>query len=118
VWDAIIREQLNPNISFLHAMQPNKPTLAFDLIEEFRQQAVDKVVFSLITKGEEMKVEKGLLTHETKKRLTEKILERLNNKESFRKGEYRLIEIIRLQAHALKLHLAGEKTYKPYIAKW
>lgn len=118
VWDAIIREQLNPNISYIHALQPNKPTLAFDLIEEFRQQAVDKVVFSLITKSEEMKVEKGLLTQETKKRLTEKILERLNNKEIFRKSEYRLIEIIRHQAHALKLHLAGEKTYKPYIAKW
>jgi group II intron reverse transcriptase/maturase/CRISPR-associated endonuclease Cas1 len=118
IWEALIREQLNPYISFLHTPQNGKPTLAFDLIEEFRQQAVDKVVFALITKGEELKVVKGSLNPETKTRLTEKVFERLNNKEDFRGKEMRLIEIIRHQAHAMALHLEAKENYKPYIAKW
>jgi len=118
LWQAIISERLNPLISYLHVMEAGKPTLAFDLIEEFRQQVVDKVVFSLITKGEEMLIEKGQLTHETKTRLIEKILERLNNKEKFRGREMRMSEIIRFQVHAFAQHLLGIKTYKPYVGKW
>ncbi len=118
VWQAIIAERLNPHISYLHVMETGKPTLAFDLIEEFRQQVVDKVVFSLISKGEEMQIEKGQLTHATKTRLIEKILERLNNKEKFRGKELRMSEIIRFQAHAFVQHLLGIKTYKPYVGKW
>lgn len=118
IWQAVIAERLNPHISYLHVMEAGKPTLAFDLIEEFRQQVVDKVVFSLITKGEEMIIEKGQLTHETKTRLIEKILERLNNKEKFRGKELRMSEIIRFQVHAFAQHLQGIKTYKPYVGKW
>jgi len=118
IWQAIIHQRLNPHISYLHAITWNKPTLAFDLIEEFRQQAVDKVVFALISKGEEVNVNNGLLDPETKKRLIEKVLERLNNKENFRGSEHRLGEIIQIQAHAVTQHLQGVKTYKPYVAKW
>lgn len=118
VWEAVIRARLNPHISFLHAPQPGKPTLAFDLIEEFRQQAVDKVVFALISRGEEMKVEKGLLTSDTKTRLTAKILERLNRKEIFRGKTMRLIEIIHLQARDVAAFIENKSKYKPYVAKW
>ncbi len=118
IWQAVIAERLNPHISYLHVMEAGKPTLAFDLIEEFRQQVVDKVVFSLITKGEEMAIEKGQLTQETRQRLIEKILERLNNKEKFRGRQMRMGEIIRFQVHAFVQHLQGIKTYKPYIGKW
>ena len=45
---------LHPCISFLHSFQDGKPTLVFDMIEEFRSQAVDRVVFSMITKGERL----------------------------------------------------------------
>jgi len=118
VWQAVIAERLNPHISYLHVMEKGKPTLAFDLIEEFRQQVVDKTVFSLITKGEELANKKGQLTQETKQRLIEKILERLNHKEKFRGKELRMSEIIRFQAHAYAQHLLGIKKYKPYVGKW
>lgn len=118
VWEAVIRAHLNPHISYLHSASELKPTLAFDLIEEFRQQAVDKVVFSMISKGEEITMEKGLLSAATRNRLVEKILERLNKKENFRGHPLRLQEIIRHQAQALVKHLLGQKNYKPYVAKW
>ena len=118
VWEAVIRSQLNPHISFLHTPRLDEPTLAFDLIEEFRQQAVDKAVFALITKGEELILTKGALAPKTKTRLVEKVFERLNGKETFRGKEMRLIEIIHHQAHAVVLHLNGQENYKPYVAKW
>ena len=65
--EALLLAGLHPGISFLHSFQDGKPTLTFDLIEEFRRQAVDRVVFGMITKGErlEMDSQTGHLTRET-----------------------------------------------------
>lgn len=118
VWEAVIRAQLNPHISYLHAPRHDEPTLAYDLIEEFRQQVVDKSVFALITKGEDLKVVKGTLDDKTKSRLVEKVLERLNGKENFRGTEKRMIEIIRHQALSAAKFIKGTGKYKPYVGKW
>ena len=42
IWEVAVKEKLNVNISFLHAPQENKPTLTYDMIEEFRAQSVDR----------------------------------------------------------------------------
>lgn len=119
MWEAVFSAGLNPNISYLHKPQDNKPTLAFDLIEEFRQQAVDRAVFSLITKGEDLKMEKDLLSPDTRKRVTERVLERIHTVEEFRGRELRLSQIMKEQAKALAGFLEGKtKSYKPYLGKW
>ncbi len=119
IWEAILKAGLNPFISYLHKPQDGKPTLVFDLIEEFRQQAVDRSVFSLITKGEELEIEKGFLANETKKRVAEKVLERIHAVEVFRDREVRLSQIMKEQAKAVAEFLEGKLThYRPYIGKW
>lgn len=119
MWGAVFSAGLNPNISYLHKPQDNKPTLAFDLIEEFRQQAVDRAVFPLITKGEDLKMEKDLLSPDTRKRVTERVLERIHTVENFRGREMRLSQIIKEQAKALAGFIEGKtKSYKPYLGKW
>lgn len=119
IWEALLLSGLNPCISYLHKPQTGKPTLIFDLIEEFRQQAVDKPVFSLITKGEDLRIEKGFLTDTTKKRVVEKILERINTVETFRGKEMRLTDIIKRQAKAVTSFIEGKtKHYRSYIGKW
>jgi CRISPR-associated endonuclease Cas1 len=106
-------------ISYLHKPQDGKPTLVFDLIEEFRQQAVDRPVFSLITKGEKLEIEKGLLSGDTKKKVAEKVLERINVVEIFRAKEIRFFQIMKEQAKAVAEFLEGKmKRYRPYIGKW
>jgi CRISPR-associated protein Cas1 len=91
----------------------------YDLIEEFRQQAVDRVVFAIIMKNNDLKADNGLLDDYTKKLLAKKVIERLNNVEVFRKKEMRMYEIIYHQARDLARFLKGEKTtYRPYIRKW
>lgn len=119
ITEAIIRANMNPNLSYLHVPEPNRPSLVFDLIEEFRQQAVDKPVFALIMRNRKLGCENGLLNDYTKKLLAQKVIERLNTVEKFREHEMRLFEIINRQAVNMARYLTGDKKqYKPYIHKW
>lgn len=119
LWQAVVRVGLNPYISFLHVPQSGKPTLLFDLVEEFRPQAVDRVVFSMINRRVELKMDKGLLTPETRNKIAEGVLERINTVETFRGRSLRLGDIVVEQTRAVAAYLQGEKkSYQPYIAKW
>lgn len=120
LWACIVRSGLNPGISYLHTEQHNKPTLVYDLIEQFRVQAVDKPLVAMAIKEENLKIDKtGYLTEETKKRVVQKILERINSFEMFRGKEMRLIDIFQRQTDDFQKYLIGEiKTYKPYLMKW
>jgi len=120
VHHALVLAGLNPCISFLHSFQDSKPTLVFDMIEEFRSQAVDRVVFSMITKGERLEIEPqgGRLTKETVQKLIRNILERLAMPVRYRGQEKSLEEIIHLQAKRLADHLQGKGRYQPFIGRW
>lgn len=119
IWNAVLKAGLNPHISFLHKPQSGKATLIFDLTEEFRAQAVDRVVFSMINKRVAVKLDKGQLCQETRNKLIEAVLERINGSEKFRGVEMRFCEIIISQARALSAYLLGEeRRYAPYIGKW
>lgn len=119
IWQAVVRAGLNPYISYLHVPQAGKPTLLYDLIEEFRPQAVDRAVFSMINKRVELKMDKGLLDPETRNKVATAVLERINTVEKFRGRELRLGDIIAEQTRAVAAYLLGEKDrYAPYIAKW
>jgi CRISPR-associated endonuclease Cas1 len=120
IWDAVLKARLNPYISFMHTHQAGKPTLIYDLIEEFRPVAVDRVVIALVNKKHKLRTdERGLLAHETRDILIKKILERLNSFETFRGTRMRLSEVIRYQAKEVARYVTGEiKTYKPYSFKW
>jgi CRISPR-associated protein Cas1 len=120
VHHALVLAGLHPGISFLHSFQDGKPTLAFDLIEEFRPQAVDRAVFSMITKGEELAIDAKTdrLTQETVRKLIQNILERLTTPIRYRSQEKSLQEIIHLQARLLAAHLHGKRRYRPFIGRW
>lgn len=117
--EAIIRARLNPCLSYLHKPEGNRPSLVFDLIEEFRQQAVDRVIIALIMKNKNLKSTNGLLDDKTRKLVALKVIDRINAVEVFRKREMRFHEIIQHQANAIVKYLEGtSKKYKPYMPKW
>jgi len=119
VWEITVKQKLNPSISVIHAPQPGKPTFVYDIVELFRSQAVDRVVISLIQKGEPLKMHKNLLNGGTKHLLIQNILERLNRYEKYRGEEIRFIDIIQRQVKEIASFISGEcETYKPYTAKW
>lgn len=120
IWRALLLAGLNPHISFLHSFQENKPTLAFDLIEEFRPQVVDRAIFSMLTRGEKLtQVKSGaLLTQETRRRVITQVMERLGTLNPYRGHKVSLEEIIRRQAHLLADHLQGRKRYRSFLGRY
>ncbi|MBQ6619819.1 MAG: type I-C CRISPR-associated endonuclease Cas1 [Thermoguttaceae bacterium] len=53
---------LDPQMGFLHADRPGRPSLALDLMEEFRSWLADRLVLSLINRGQVQP--KGFITAE------------------------------------------------------
>ena len=118
IWRELLKRKLNPTDSVLHEPNNGKPTFVYDVIELFRCQAVDRVVISLVQRGEQLDIKKGLLTEETKKLLVANIIERLNKYETFRGENIKFLEIINRQVRDISLFIAEDEKFKLYIAKW
>jgi len=121
VWQAVSATGLNPHISFLHAFQANKPTLVYDLIEEFRQPFVDRAIFSLLTKGKkgtDLKVDQqtGLLNKGTKEQAAKAVLGRLNSLLIYRDKKIKGEDIIKSQVSDVASYIKDGKGYKPFIS--
>lgn len=121
VWGAVMNAGLEPFTGFLHTDRPGKPSLVLDLTEEFRAPVVDRAVIAAINLGELAASDKnnGQLDIDSRNVLVEKILARLDNKERFRGGSYRVRSIIQIQARRVVSFLLGrEKYYKAFPFKW
>ncbi len=118
VWGAVVTAGLEPFAGFLHVDRPGKPSLVLDLVEEFRQPVVDRTVIAHVNRGEAIRMEGGLLSAETRKVLSQKILERLESKERYQGKAYQLRSIIQIQARNFASFLRGERNYRPFMFKW
>lgn len=118
-FNAIIRTGLNPMAGFLHSYQAGKPTLVYDLVEEFRAFAVDRGVFTLLNRGEKLEQgEDGLLTMVTRKKVAKTVIGRLSSEVWFKGRCLTLQEVIQEQAHNIKKHLCKKTQYRPFFGRW
>lgn len=117
---ALVLAGLDPYAGFLHADRPGKPSLVLDFIEEFRQVAVDRVVFGLVNRN--FKVEQagdGKMDLATRKTLAEHILSHLDTNVRYQGKRFALRMIIQMQARQMVAFLRGERaTYEPYTGDW
>jgi CRISPR-associated protein Cas1 len=118
VWGAILNAGLEPFAGFLHVDRPGKPSLVLDLIEEFRQPVVDRVVIAHVNTGERIGIQDGFLDTDTRKRVAEKVLERLTTADRYHGGKYQLRSIIQMQARRAASFLRGGAAYRSYAFKW
>jgi len=118
VWGALILAGLEPFAGFLHVDRPGKPSLVLDFIEEFRQQAVDRPIIAMLTKGFKPATENGRLADDTRKELASKILERLRTEENYEGKKHKLQTIIQSQARHIATFVRGEGPYKPFVGSW
>jgi len=118
IYQAIILAGLNPNISFLHKEQIGKPTLVFDLIEEFRQPIVDRAIIAIIRKGGKLSMEGVNLTQQTKNIIIKNIMKRINSRVNFRGERLSLRKVIRHQAESVAKFLEEKDKYRPFVDKW
>ena len=80
---------LDPYAGFLHADRYGRTSLVFDLMEEFRQQIVDKSVLKLINRGQikkdDFEIKDGYvyINEQCRKLLIKTILDKLNTEVTF-----------------------------------
>ncbi|MBZ0275860.1 MAG: CRISPR-associated endonuclease Cas1 [Anaerolineae bacterium] len=117
---ALVLAGLDPYAGFIHVDRPGKPSLVLDMIEEFRQVAVDRVVLGLATRSFSVEQdEKGRMTDTTRSQFAQHIIQHLDSNLRHEGKRYPLRQIIQMQARRLAGFLRGESTgYIPYKAEW
>lgn len=114
----LLRVGLNPQYSYLHKEQDGKPTLAFDIIEQFRAPAVDRVVVALLNKKIKIKLDADFkITDECRKIVAEQFLNRLHSYFNYDKTETSLLEQIAHRIKLFKEFVCENGKYKSYIMK-
>ncbi|MGE3181805.1 MAG: type I-C CRISPR-associated endonuclease Cas1c [Phycisphaerae bacterium] len=118
---------LDPQVGFLHALRPGRPSLALDLIEELRPFLADRLALSLINRKQLVardfqKQEAGgyLMTDDARKKVLVAYQKRKQETimHSFIGESTTIGLLVHLQARLLARHLRGElDAYPPFIAK-
>ena len=116
----LILAGLDPYAGFVHTDRAGKPSLVLDLIEEFRQQVTDRVIFGMLGKGSEITVdEEGMLEEKARKQIAQKIFERLESEERYEGMKHKIRTIMFKQAQAIASFARGDRSiYKPFIGGW
>jgi CRISPR-associated protein Cas1 len=117
---ALVLAGLDPYGGFIHADRPGKPSLVFDLIEEFRQVVVDRTIVGMANQGVKLELDdKGLLVDRSRRTIAEKVLARLEAAERYERKRQPLRVVIQSQARHVATFVRGDRAaYEPFVAKW
>jgi CRISPR-associated protein Cas1 len=117
---ALVLAGLDPYAGFLHVDRPGKPSLVFDLVEEFRQTVVDRTVMAIFNRGMAIEMdERGRLVDGSRRMLAESILKRLEAAELYEGKRYAVRLIIQMQARHLATFLRGDRPqYEAFVSSW
>ena len=127
VWKAVSYAGLDFYAGFLHADRSGKPSLVLDLMEEFRQQVVDRTLVGLITKGvikpneilaAEAVDEGRVLSKDVIKALLAGFQERLDSEVMFNGQKGSMKSFVHLQARCVTRFLLKEEEYVPFTLGW
>ncbi|OHD97866.1 MAG: CRISPR-associated endonuclease Cas1 [Sulfurimonas sp. RIFCSPHIGHO2_12_FULL_36_9] len=120
VQHSLVHAGLSLSISFLHALDDKKPTLTFDMIEEFRTFIVDRTIIAMLNKDEPIKLgNDGLLTKPSRQLIAKNIKEKLGSYTMWKKESRKMENIIQTQCFNLAKTINGESAkYKAFIGKY
>jgi len=115
---------LDPYAGFLHADRSGRTSVALDLMEEFRQQIVDRAVIKLVSyrqvkPGEcEMKNFVCMLSDSARRVLLQEVLKRFEMKTQYMGRNMAYSTIILQQARRIASLLRGEGKYSGFWQGW
>ena len=116
---SLIQAGLNLHLSFLHSQVDNKPTLIYDMIEEFRTFVVDRTVISLFNRKEPMQLDnRGYLNKKSRELIVKNIFERLGSYTQYHKESRKIDNIIVTQSYQLASAIFKGKKYRGFIGKF
>lgn len=115
---------LDPYGGYLHVDRSGRSSLVFDLMEEFRQQIVDKVVIRLVTRGqvqpEDFEREGDLcrMKQPARKLLLKEVLSKLEDYVRLGDRKIAWCNVILEQARNVARFLRGEIQYSGFYLRW
>lgn len=122
----IYRTQLDPRIGYLHSTNERSFSLNLDIADVFKPVLVDRLIFSLVNKGqlgkEDFDDELGGVYLEAPGRQTfvkafeERLQETFHHRKLNRQVSYRYA--LRLECYRLYRHFIGEEDYKGFVLEW
>lgn len=119
VWNVVVEVGLDPYAGFLHADRDNHPTLVFDVIEEFRQAAVDRPVLALFTKRWRPNFDsEGRLEPESRKELAARILEQFRSPVAYEGKSVSFEHMMKAQAYGIAAAIENGGAREPFVADW
>jgi CRISPR-associated protein Cas1 len=124
-WRAVHYSGLDPYGGFLHVDRPGKASMIFDLMEEFRQQVVDKSVIKIFSLGQvkpgDFTIENGVckMADDARKLLLNELLTKLESQMRYEDKNIKWTDLILDQARDVAQFLRGEsRTYKGFWLRW
>jgi CRISP-associated protein Cas1 len=109
---------LEPFAGFLHTDRPGKPSLVLDFVEGFRASVVDRVIIATLGRGWRPEFKDGKLEPDTRKRIAEAVMTRLDARETHNGKQFRLKNIMVGQARNLATYLRDESDLQTYTMSW
>ena len=115
---------LDPYAGFLHSDRYARKSLVFDLMEEFRQQIVDKSVLKLINRNQihedDFEQNEGMMyIHEScRKLLIKTILDKLNNDVTFNGIKTTYMDLISIESKHIVDYLFYLKKDDAFYLRW
>jgi len=120
IWKSTVYAGLDPYLGVLHAEYGRRPALVMDLIEEFRQPAVDRAIITLIARKQFSSTNvtdhgDSVLLNETGRPLVAKaVMKKLNDTRNHRGTSTKLSRHVRNQAISLANTILGGGRYEPF----
>jgi len=126
VLSEIYKTHLDPRIGYLHSTNFRRFTLNLDVAEIFKPVLVDRMIFSLINKGElknrhfETRMDGVVMNEDGMKIFSKEFEERLQTTITHKKIGRPVSNrrLIRLELYKLEKHIIGEQEYKPFVWEW
>lgn len=116
---AIISSGLNPMISFLHTAQEGRPSLVFDVMEQFRPTCVDRVVVSMLLRKERVEKDGEKLPIELRKRIASGVLTKMGTEFQYRGKRQTIEEILAKQLDDVVEFLQGKtRNFRAFLSRW
>lgn len=124
VWKSLNEVGLDSYCGFLHSDRYGRPSLVFDLIEEFRQQIVDKTVLTLINRKQvvkddfEFKGNSVFIKDKVKKLIIKGLFDKFSSDITFNDKMITYSKAILNQARGISLFLTKKSSYEPFYLRW
>lgn len=124
-WRGIHYAGLDPYGGFLHVDRPGRASMVLDLMEEFRQQVVDKVVLELVNHRrideKQFTMENGVcvMNDYSRKLLLQVLLSKLEDNVRYKDRKFRWCDLISKEALEIAKFIRGEvNKFRGFWLRW